>query len=144
MPRFIVLISGLRSLLDLQRIPSFGTLTIAEIEDALATHGLHMAAGDDPDRGPTLAEEFRTVLEQRDQLLALIGRITNTVGTYGHCLDGDRVEPRAHEATDRALTQPHPPLTSAKPLGRGRLGMLIGQASHMTKAQLKRWQPRPS
>ncbi|WP_328410992.1 DNA-directed RNA polymerase subunit alpha C-terminal domain-containing protein [Nocardia sp. NBC_00403] len=65
---------------DLEALRSFGTLTMAEIDDALAARGLCLA-GRDPDRGSTLAEEFRTVLDQRNQLLALIERIADAVGT---------------------------------------------------------------
>ncbi|WP_406230524.1 hypothetical protein [Nocardia sp. NBC_01009] len=65
---------------DLEGLRSFGTLTMAEIDDALAARGLCLA-GRDPDRGSTLAEEFRTVLDQRNQLLALVERITDAVGT---------------------------------------------------------------
>lgn len=64
---------------DLQSLPSFGAGTIAEIDAALAAHGLRLD-GREPDQ-PTLVEEFATVLEQRDQLLALIGRITDAVST---------------------------------------------------------------
>ncbi|MFE7802527.1 DNA-directed RNA polymerase subunit alpha C-terminal domain-containing protein [Nocardia sp. NPDC057440] len=65
---------------DLEGLRSFGTLTMAEIDDALAARGLCLA-GRDPERGSTLAEEFRMVLDQRNQLLALIERITDAVGT---------------------------------------------------------------
>ncbi len=66
---------------DLRRLPGFGQLTLAEIEDALTARGLRLAGHDVPDQEPTLAEEFYTVLDQRDQLLALIGRITDAVST---------------------------------------------------------------
>lgn len=72
---------------DLRRLPGFGSLTLAEIEDALTARGLSLAGHDDPDQGPTLAEEFYTVLDQRDQLLALIERIADAVGTPEARLD---------------------------------------------------------
>ncbi|MGC4989899.1 DNA-directed RNA polymerase subunit alpha C-terminal domain-containing protein [Nocardia salmonicida] len=64
---------------DLTRLPSFGVGTMATIDAALTAHGLRMDRHD-PDQ-PTLLEEFRTVLDQRDQLLALIERITDSVST---------------------------------------------------------------
>ncbi|MEV0081166.1 DNA-directed RNA polymerase subunit alpha C-terminal domain-containing protein [Nocardia neocaledoniensis] len=63
---------------DLQRIRSFGLLTLAEIDDALSARGLRLP-GKDPDLGPTLVEEFHMVLDQRDQLLALINRISTEI-----------------------------------------------------------------
>ncbi|MFI8977444.1 DNA-directed RNA polymerase subunit alpha C-terminal domain-containing protein [Nocardia asteroides] len=72
---------------DLQRLPRFGQLTLAEIEEALADRGLRLADHDDPDQEPTLAEEFSRVLDQRDQLLALIERITDAVGAPEARLD---------------------------------------------------------
>lgn len=64
---------------DLDCLPSFGVQTMATIDAALATHGLRLD-GHDPDH-PTLIEEFRTVLDQRNQLMALIERITDAVST---------------------------------------------------------------
>ncbi|WP_101468918.1 DNA-directed RNA polymerase subunit alpha C-terminal domain-containing protein [Nocardia fluminea] len=65
--------------LDLNCLPAFGVGTMASIDSALAEHGLRLDRRE-PDQ-PTLLEEFRTVLEQRDQPLALIERITDTVST---------------------------------------------------------------
>ncbi|UGT58752.1 DNA-directed RNA polymerase subunit alpha C-terminal domain-containing protein [Nocardia asteroides] len=59
---------------DLESLASFGPLTIAEIETALAERDLHLARPAS-DLEPTLAEEFDVVLDQRDQLVGLIERI---------------------------------------------------------------------
>ncbi|WKG13597.1 DNA-directed RNA polymerase subunit alpha C-terminal domain-containing protein (plasmid) [Nocardia sp. PE-7] len=64
---------------DLDLLPSFGVGTLATIDAALAEHGLRLDRHEP--HQPTLLEEFATVLEQRDQLLALIERITDAVGT---------------------------------------------------------------
>ncbi|MBW0273076.1 hypothetical protein ATM97_23615 [Nocardia sp. MH4] len=63
---------------DLESLVSFGPLTSAEIEAALAERDLHLA-GPAPDLEPTLAEEFDVVLAQRDQLVGLIERIGTAV-----------------------------------------------------------------
>ncbi|MFD4444373.1 DNA-directed RNA polymerase subunit alpha C-terminal domain-containing protein [Nocardia sp. NPDC058519] len=64
---------------DLDCLPAFGVGTMATIDAALAERGLRLDRHEP--HQPTLLEEFRTVLEQRDQLLALIGRITDAVST---------------------------------------------------------------
>ncbi|MFD3427670.1 DNA-directed RNA polymerase subunit alpha C-terminal domain-containing protein [Nocardia fluminea] len=64
---------------DLTRLPAFGVGTVATIDAALAEHGLRLDRHEP--HQPTLLEEFATVLKQRDQLLALIERITDTVST---------------------------------------------------------------
>ncbi|MFE3322878.1 DNA-directed RNA polymerase subunit alpha C-terminal domain-containing protein [Nocardia sp. NPDC059195] len=72
---------------DLSRLPAFGGGTMATIDAALAERGLRLDRHDP--HQPTLLEEFATVLEQRDQLLALIERITDAVSTIEGLRDID-------------------------------------------------------
>ncbi|MFI1241078.1 DNA-directed RNA polymerase subunit alpha C-terminal domain-containing protein [Nocardia salmonicida] len=72
---------------DLTRLPAFGVGTLATIDAALAERGLRLDRHEP--HQPTLLEEFATVLEQRDQLLALIERITDAVGTVEGLRDID-------------------------------------------------------
>lgn len=72
---------------DLSCLPAFGVGTLAAIDAALAEHGLRLDKHEP--HQPTLLEEFATVLEQRDQLLALIERITDTVSTVEGLSDID-------------------------------------------------------
>ncbi|MFD4358086.1 hypothetical protein ACFWPX_36475 [Nocardia sp. NPDC058518] len=72
---------------DLSCLPAFGGGTMATIDAALAERGLRLDRHDP--HQPTLLEEFATVLEQRDQLLALIERITDSVSTVEGLRDID-------------------------------------------------------
>ncbi|WP_067460274.1 DNA-directed RNA polymerase subunit alpha C-terminal domain-containing protein [Nocardia alba] len=72
---------------DLDSLPAFGVGTLATIDAALAERGLRLERHDP--HQPTLLEEFDTVLEQRDQLLALIERITDSVSTVEGLRDID-------------------------------------------------------
>ncbi|MFI6573950.1 DNA-directed RNA polymerase subunit alpha C-terminal domain-containing protein [Nocardia fluminea] len=72
---------------DLDRLPAFGVGTMATIDAVLAERGLRLDRRDP--HQPTLLEEFDTVLDQRDQLLALIERITDSVSTVEGLRDID-------------------------------------------------------
>lgn len=72
---------------DLSCLPAFGVGTLATIDAALAEHGLRLDRHEP--HQPTLLEEFDMVLEQRDQLLALIERVTDSVSTVEGLRDID-------------------------------------------------------